>query len=91
MEEINDGVYWITEGTYQLMFVVTDDGVIVADAPPTIGDNILAAVGEVTDKPITHVIYSHSHIDQHRRRRHLPDRRRDHRPPSHPRSADPRR
>ena len=63
VEEINDGVYWITEGTYQLMFVVTDDGVIVADAPPTIGDNILAAVGEVTDKPITHVIYSHSHID----------------------------
>lgn len=63
VEEINDGVYWVTEGAYQMMFVVTDDGVIVADAPPTIGENILAAIGEVTDLPITHVIYSHTHID----------------------------
>ena len=61
--EINDGVYWVTEGVYQMMFVVTDSGVIVADAPPTIGENILAAVAEVTDLPITHVIYSHTHVD----------------------------
>lgn len=61
--EIDDGIYWITDGTYQMMFVVTDDGVIVADAPPTLGENILAAIAEVTDLPITHVIYSHSHVD----------------------------
>lgn len=61
--EIGDGVYWVTEGVYQMMFVVADDGVIVVDAPPTIGENILAAIAEVTDLPITHVIYSHSHVD----------------------------
>ncbi len=63
VEEITDGFYWVTEGVYQSMFVVTETGVIVVDAPPTIGDKILAAIAEVTDKAITHVIYSHSHID----------------------------
>lgn len=63
VEEINDGVYWVTEGTYQVMFVVTGRGVVVVDAPPSIGENILKAIAEVTDEPITHVIYSHSHAD----------------------------
>jgi glyoxylase-like metal-dependent hydrolase (beta-lactamase superfamily II) len=63
VDEINDGVYWVTEGLYQVMFVVTSEGVIVADAPPSIGNKILEAIAEVTNKPITHVIYSHSHAD----------------------------
>jgi glyoxylase-like metal-dependent hydrolase (beta-lactamase superfamily II) len=61
--EINDGVYWITEGNYTMMFLVTGEGVIVVDAPPTIGENILNAIASVTDEPITHVVYSHTHID----------------------------
>jgi len=63
VEEISDGLYWVTEGSYQVMFLVTGEGVIVVDAPPTIGDKYLAAIKEVTDEPITHVIYSHSHAD----------------------------
>ncbi len=63
VEEIRDGVYWITEGVYQVMFVTTGTGVIVVDAPPSIGANILSAIADVTDEPITHVIYSHSHAD----------------------------
>ena len=63
VEEIKDGLYWVTEGAYQGMFLVTGEGVIVVDAPPSIGENYLKAVDEVTDEPITHVIYSHSHID----------------------------
>jgi glyoxylase-like metal-dependent hydrolase (beta-lactamase superfamily II) len=35
----------------------------VGDAPPTIGQNILNAIKDITDEPITHVIYSHSHAD----------------------------
>ena len=42
---------------------MTNDGVIAIDAPPTIGENMLAAIEEVTDKPVTHVIYSHRHTD----------------------------
>ncbi len=63
VEEIKDGLYWVTEGLYQVMFLTTGEGVIVVDAPPNIGKNILAAIKEVTNEPITHVIYSHAHAD----------------------------
>ena len=63
VEEIRDGLYWVTEGVYQAMFLTTGEGVIVVDAPPSIGENYLKAIAEVTDEPITHVIYSHSHAD----------------------------
>lgn len=63
VEEIRDGLYWVTEGAYQIMFLTTGEGVIVVDAPPSMGEIIPKAIAEVTDKPITHVIYSHSHAD----------------------------
>src|ERR671910_3343161 len=63
VEEIRDGLFWVTDGAYNTMFLVTDEGVIAVDAPPSIGKNYLKAISEVTDKPITHVIYSHAHID----------------------------
>ena len=63
VEEIKDGLYWVTEGASQVMFLTTGEGVIVVDAPPSIGENILKAIDEVTDAPVTHVIYSHSHKD----------------------------
>lgn len=63
VEEIRDGLYWITDGAYQAMFLTTGQGVIAIDAPPSIGENYLNAIAEVTDEPITHVIYSHAHND----------------------------
>ncbi|MEH0935819.1 MBL fold metallo-hydrolase [Micromonospora psammae] len=63
VEEIADGVFWVSEGMYQMMFVVTDEGVVAVDAPPTLGHNILRAIRGVTDRPITHVVYSHQHSD----------------------------
>lgn len=63
LEEIADGIFWLGDGSYQTMFVVTDDGVIAIDAPPTLGRNILRAMNRVTNRPITHVIYSHHHSD----------------------------
>jgi len=63
VEEIADGLYWVTEGVYNTMFLTTGEGVIIVDAPPSIGDKLLKAVAEVTDEPITHVIYTHSHAD----------------------------
>ena len=63
VEDLGDGLYWVTEGVYQVIFLTTGEGVIVVDAPPSMGDKILAAIAEITDEPITHVIYSHSHAD----------------------------
>ncbi len=63
LDEIADGIFWLGDGSYQTMFVVTDEGVIAVDAPPTLGHNILRAIGRVTRKSITHVVYSHHHSD----------------------------
>ena len=63
VEEIENGLYWVTDGGYQAMFLTTGEGVIVVDAPPSIGENVVNAVADVTDEPITHVIYSHGHAD----------------------------
>jgi glyoxylase-like metal-dependent hydrolase (beta-lactamase superfamily II) len=63
VEEIRGGLYWVTDGSYNTMFLVTDEGVVAIDAPPAIGVNYLKAIAEVTDKPIKYVIYSHSHLD----------------------------
>jgi glyoxylase-like metal-dependent hydrolase (beta-lactamase superfamily II) len=61
--EVKPGVFVVTEGLYQSMFVVTRSGVAVVDAPPTIGTRLTDAIRAATDKPVTHFIYSHSHID----------------------------
>lgn len=62
-ETFGGGVYMVTDGSYQCLFVVSTKGVILVDSPPTIGKNIFFAIGNVTDKPITHLVYSHSHAD----------------------------
>jgi glyoxylase-like metal-dependent hydrolase (beta-lactamase superfamily II) len=63
VQEIGDQLYSVSDGSYNIMFMVTDEGVIAIDAPPTLGPNYLKAIAEVTDKPTTHVIYSHAHMD----------------------------
>lgn len=63
VEEIRDGLYWVTEGAFTMMFLTTGKGVIVIDAPPSLGDKILKAINDVTKEPITHVVYSHAHAD----------------------------
>jgi glyoxylase-like metal-dependent hydrolase (beta-lactamase superfamily II) len=63
LQKLGDGLYMITDNAYQSMFLVYEDGVVVVDAPPPFAQHIRGAIAEVTNKPITHVIYSHSHID----------------------------
>ena len=41
VEEIRDHLYWVTDGSYNTMFLVTDKGVVVVDAPPYWAKNIL--------------------------------------------------
>jgi glyoxylase-like metal-dependent hydrolase (beta-lactamase superfamily II) len=63
VQEIGEELYSVSDGSYNTMFMVTDEGVIAIDAPPTLGASYLKAIAQVTDKPITHVIYSHAHLD----------------------------
>jgi glyoxylase-like metal-dependent hydrolase (beta-lactamase superfamily II) len=45
------------------MFYVYDRGVVVMDAPQSYAAHLRKGIAEITDKPITHLIYSHSHAD----------------------------
>ena len=63
VQEIADRTYWLTDGLYQMFFLVTAEGVVAVDAPPTIGNNILRAIASVTKAQVTHAIYSHHHAD----------------------------
>src|SRR5678815_1111376 len=63
LQKLGAGLYMITDNAYQSMFMVYEKGVVVVDAPPPFAQNIRRAIAEVTDKPITHLIYSHSHAD----------------------------
>ncbi|CAF1132042.1 unnamed protein product, partial [Didymodactylos carnosus] len=63
VQHIRGGVYWVVGQAFQTMFLVSTEGVIVVDAPPAIGKDYLKAILEVTDKPVTHVLYSHEHLD----------------------------
>jgi glyoxylase-like metal-dependent hydrolase (beta-lactamase superfamily II) len=63
IEEIKPGIFWLSTGGYDTMFLTTGEGVIVIDAPPALRDVILSVISSKTSEPITHVIYSHSHFD----------------------------
>jgi glyoxylase-like metal-dependent hydrolase (beta-lactamase superfamily II) len=61
-------LYWVTDGTYQSAFLTTREGVVLFDAPPTIGHNIQRAVDEIAaangvSNRVTHLVYSHHHAD----------------------------
>src|SRR5579864_3625955 len=65
---ITETLYWVTDSFYQAMFLTTRDGVVLIDAPPTIGHNLLRAIEAITSAngmpgTVTHLVYSHSHAD----------------------------
>jgi glyoxylase-like metal-dependent hydrolase (beta-lactamase superfamily II) len=63
LQDLGSGLFMITDNAYQSLFLIYDRGVVVIDAPPSFAAHIPQAIAEVTDKPITHIIYSHSHAD----------------------------
>jgi glyoxylase-like metal-dependent hydrolase (beta-lactamase superfamily II) len=63
VEQHGDGLYVVTNGVYQMMFLVHEEGVIAVDAPEMLGQVMLPAIAEVTNKPVTHLVYSHAHVD----------------------------
>lgn len=57
-------VYRFQNNFHYSIFVITDDGVVVTDPINTEAALWLRSeIGKLTDKPITHLIYSHSHGD----------------------------
>jgi glyoxylase-like metal-dependent hydrolase (beta-lactamase superfamily II) len=65
---VERNLFWVTDGTYQSAFLATDEGVVLFDAPPTIGHNLRRAVDEIAvaeggPNAVTHLVYSHHHAD----------------------------
>jgi glyoxylase-like metal-dependent hydrolase (beta-lactamase superfamily II) len=65
---VEKNLYWVTDGTYQAAFLTTKDGVVLFDAPPTIGNNLQRAIDEIASangvsNKVTHIVYSHHHAD----------------------------
>src|SRR5882757_6499032 len=65
---VEKNLYWVTDGTYQAAFLTTKDGVVLFDAPPTIGDNLQRAIDEIASangvsNKVSHIVYSHHHAD----------------------------
>jgi len=51
VKSVGGGVYVVSDNGWQSAFLVTDEGVIVFDAPASFGKSIPAAIAKVTDKP----------------------------------------
>jgi glyoxylase-like metal-dependent hydrolase (beta-lactamase superfamily II) len=65
---VEKNLYWVTDAAYQAAFLTTRDGVVLFDAPPSIGHNLQRAIDEVASangvsSKVTHIVYSHHHAD----------------------------
>ncbi len=65
---VERNLFWVTDGVYNSAFLATSDGVVVFDAPPSIGGNLQRAVDEIAaaegvSNTVTHFVYSHHHAD----------------------------
>lgn len=61
--KIAENAYFVHDDFEHMVFFVTEKGVVVYDPKPDVSPFVLKVIPEVTNKPITHVIYSHHHRD----------------------------
>src|SRR3981189_2885861 len=62
-------LYRVRGGRYQSAVLTAKDGLVLFDAPPSIGGNIRRAVDEIASangvsNKVTHLVYSHHNADQ---------------------------
>jgi len=61
---VTDDVYRFQNQFHANMFVITGDGVVVTDPiNPEAASWLKVGIGQLTNQPITHLVYSHSHGD----------------------------
>jgi glyoxylase-like metal-dependent hydrolase (beta-lactamase superfamily II) len=65
---VEKNLYWVTDSTYQAAFLTTREGVVLFDAPPSIGHNLQRAIDQIASangvsNKVTHIVYSHHHAD----------------------------
>jgi glyoxylase-like metal-dependent hydrolase (beta-lactamase superfamily II) len=65
---VERNLYWVTDGVYVSAFLTTPEGVVLLDAPASIGGNLQKAVDQVAaengvSNQVTHLVHSHHHAD----------------------------
>jgi len=64
VSEVKPGLFYVTEGVYQSAFLVTDEGVVVFDAPPSFAQKLPDMISEhAPGKGVRYLVYSHGHAD----------------------------
>jgi cyclase len=65
VHQISPSIYWVQGGGGNSGVIVGEHGVIVIDAKvrPNLGKQLVDDIAQITPKPITTVIVTHSHID----------------------------
>ena len=63
IQRLSENVYWVSASYYNVAVVVGNNGVLLIDAPIGRGERILEAIKQITDKPLTALVYSHAHSD----------------------------
>lgn len=63
LQKLTERVYFYQGGFYGSIFYVGDNGVLLFDALEGQGAGLLKAIAEVTDLPVTAIVYSHNHAD----------------------------
>jgi glyoxylase-like metal-dependent hydrolase (beta-lactamase superfamily II) len=62
-KRISERGWFIGDGSYNNLAMVGNHGVILCDAPPSYGPRLMPAIKSITPLPVTHLIYSHEHVD----------------------------
>jgi glyoxylase-like metal-dependent hydrolase (beta-lactamase superfamily II) len=65
---VERNLYWVTDGVYQSAFLTTSDGVVLFDAPPSIGHNLQRAIDEIAQangvsNKVAYLVHTHHHAD----------------------------
>jgi glyoxylase-like metal-dependent hydrolase (beta-lactamase superfamily II) len=64
VKEIESNLFFVTDGIYQSAFLVTIEGIVVFDAPPSFAQKLPGAIKKAApDTPIKYLVYSHGHTD----------------------------
>lgn len=64
VQKLTDHTYWAQTGFYNVIFYVGNQGVLLFDSlADGSGAAVLKAIASVTKKPVTALVYSHSHVD----------------------------
>ena len=62
-KRISERGWFIGDGGYNNLAIVGNHGVVLCDAPPSYGPRLMPAIKSITPLPVTHLIYSHEHVD----------------------------